>query len=348
MDLMESEGYLDLGYRYLIIECYDHLRDEQGNWIPNPEKFPEGYGPVVEYAHERGFGIKVYTDAGACGCSCGCECGWRGSLGNYERDAIAWAAFGFDGAKIDWCGGRSAGLDPETYYRQFYDTIMQHIDKPFDLEICCWGWGNPWEWGRFAGSMWRTAMDIDGWNGHHPGGIWKALLRNVDSNRHPDTTFVGPGKGFNYADMLLTGLPGGLTETEERTQFSLWAIMASPLYLSTDLFNLPDYAKRIVQNEEVIHVDQDPLGLQGDVIKESGDGNVQVWSKPLSDEGMALAFFNRDSVNREITLHWDELGLGTKVKVRDLWEHKDLGICKKRISVEIRPHETLLYKVNAK
>ena len=344
MDFMESEGYRDLGYKYLIIECDDHFRDEDGNWTANTEKFPGGYKAVVDYAHERGFMIKAYTDAGAESCCCNDG----GSYGHYEADAMAMAKFDFDGVKIDWCGGRKSGQDPRTQFTEFYEAINKHIKKPFDTEICCWGFGDVWEWGRFAGSMWRTSLDIDAeyWP-YVPfvGGKWEVLLRNIDENRHSDTSMVGPGKGFNYADMLLVGIPGGLTEIEERTQFSLWAIMASPLYLSVDLFGLPDYAKKILLNSEVVGIDQDDLGLQGEVIKESEDGNVQVWSKNLADEAVALAFFNRDSISREIFLEWAEIDMGKKVNVRDLWKHEDMGTVKKKLSVEIKPHETLLYKV---
>jgi alpha-galactosidase len=348
MDLMEFEGFREVGYTYLIVECKDHFRDDDWNWMVNTEKFPGGYKPLVDYAHERGFKIKAYTDAGATSC-CRGRCNDGGSYGFYEEDAMAWAGFDFDGVKIDWCGGRKQNLHPKTQFIEFYKAINKHIKKPFDVEVCCWGVGNPWEWGRFAGSMWRTSGDIDliytPPATSYLGGKWEALLRNIDENRHSDTSLVGPGKGYNYADMLLVGIPGGLTEIEERTQFSLWSIMASPLYLSMDLFNLPDYAKKILLNSEVVGIDQDPLGLQGDVIKESKDGNVQVWSKSLADNGKALAFFNRDSVSREITLEWSEIDLGNKVMVRDLWKQEDMGTVKKKMSVEIRPHETLLYKV---
>jgi alpha-galactosidase len=346
IDLMDSLGYKDAGYRYLIIECDDHYRDENGKWTVNREKFPNGYESVVSYAHERGFKIKVYTDAGIRSCCCND----RGSYGFYEEDAMAWAALKFDGVKIDWCGGNRLGLDPKTQYVEFYEAITKHITKPFEVEICSWGKGNPWEWGRFAGDIWRTSGDVDALYDPFvafPGGKWEALLRNIDENRHADTAWVGPGKGFNYADMLLVGLPGGLTEIEEQTQFSMWAIMASPLYISCDLFTIPEYAKNILLNQEVIQINQDPLGLQGDVIKESRDGKIQIWSKKLINDNTALAFFNRDSVTRSISIKWKDIGMPQgPSKIRDLWQHQDLKINKRGFSVNVKPHETLMYKIS--
>ena len=132
------------------------------------------------------------------------------------------------------------------------------------------------------------------------GGDWKILMRNLDDDRHPDPKYVGPGKGWNYPDILLVGIPGGLNEIEERTQFSMWAIVASPLFLGNDLFNMPQYAKEIVTNKEVIAIDQDPLGIQGDVVKEYENGKLQVWSKQLKNGSKAIGLLNRDTTSREI------------------------------------------------
>jgi alpha-galactosidase len=157
------------------------------------------------------------------------------------------------------------------------------------------------------------------------GGDWKSLMRNLDDNRHPDRRYVGPGKGWNYPDILLVGIPGGLNEIEEQTQFGMWAMAASPLFLGNDVFNMPQYAKDIVMNKEVIAIDQDPLGVQGDVVKEYENGRLQVWAKQLRNGAKAAALLNRDTAPREITVSWSDLGISGKWLVRDLWEHADKG-----------------------
>ena len=228
---------------------------------------------------------------GKCG---GCYDG-DGSYGHYDSDSRTWAAMGFDGVKIDWCGGAAEKLDPETQFLQFHDSMVAY-NPSFNIEICTWGEGKPWEWGRKAGTFWRTGPDIDGvieggkWNDAR-GGSWETLTRNIDANRHPDRKFTGPGLGWNYPDMLEVGNAGGLNETEERTQFSMWCIMASPLFLGNDVFDMPQYAKDILMNREMIAVDQDPLGIQGDVVKEDRDGLLQVWMKDLKDGSKAVALF---------------------------------------------------------
>jgi alpha-galactosidase len=347
IDFMASSGLSDLGYKYLVIECDDHYRDDKGSWQVNKEKFPNGYESITNYAHQKGLKIKAYTDAGKGRCCCFNE----GSYGHYEDDAKSWAKFNFDGVKIDWCGGDAEKLDVKTQYIDFFQAMIKYIHKPFDVEICSWGKGQPWLWGRFAGTMWRTSFDIDlvyDTSDVRLGGKWKALLRNIDENQHPDTSYVGPSKGYNYADMLLVGLPGGLNETEERTQFSLWAMMASPLYLGLDIFLMPQYAKDIVMNKEVIAIDQDPLGLQGKIIKEFKEQQIQVWSKLLKDGSKAIALFNRGETKQTISISKSDLGLSGNCFIRDLWKHEDLGKFNNLYTVWINPHETVLLKVAKK
>ena len=266
-DLFAASGLRDLGYKYLTIECGDHYRDKDGHILASPEKFPHGFNVITDYIHKKGLKVRDYTDAGEGKCCC---FEGTGSRGHYEDDAQRWVNFGFDGIKIDWCGGDAEHLDPKTQFVQFAEA-MRKTKRALCVEVCCWGNGNPWEWGRNTGTFWRTSGDLDypeGSSTPRMGGDWKILMRNLDDDRHPDPKYVGPGKGWNYPDILLVGIPGGLNEIEERTQFSMWAIVASPLFLGNDLFNMPQYAKEIVTNKEVIAIDQDPLGIQGDVVKE--------------------------------------------------------------------------------
>ena len=218
------------------------------------------------------------------------------------------------------------------------------------MEICTWGVGNPWEWGRYAGTMWRTCADVD-WcedQKNFIGGCFSSLVRNINANRHPDKEFVGPGKGWNYADMLLVGIKQGLKEIEERSQFSMWAIMASPLFLGNDVFSMSEATKNILMNKEVIDVDQDPLGVQGDVVKEYNNGIIQIWEKDLFDGSKAVALFNKNNETQIITVNWSDIGISGDYKIRDLWEHADKGISNNQFSAEVSAHGTTMLKISNK
>ena len=341
-DFFVTSGLRDLGYKYLTIECGDHYRDKDGHIQPNLHKFPQGFKPLTDYIHAKGLKVRAYTDAGEGKCCC---FEGAGSLGHYEDDARRWVEFGFDGAKIDWCGGAEKALDPKTQFLQFADAIRR-IDPHFVVEICCWGRGNPWMWGKDAGAFWRTSGDVDSDSSTKIGGSWNTLMRNLDGNRHPDSKYVGPGKGWNYGDMLLAGHPGGVNNIEQRTQFNLWAIMASPLFLGNDVFNMPQYAKQTVTNKEVIAVDQDPLGLQGDVAKTYNDGQLQIWAKKLKNGSIAVALLNRDATAHRITANWSDIGISGEWKVRDLWEHSDKGKFNRQYTAEVPSHAAAMLKIS--
>ena len=77
-----------------------------------------------------------------------------------------------------------------------------------------------------------------------------------------------------YASKLLTSLSGiffsqlivgnfGLSVGQQYVQMGMWAIMASPLIMSTDLRNIDPVAKSILLNKNVLAINQDPLGVQG-------------------------------------------------------------------------------------
>jgi alpha-galactosidase len=311
-DFFVSCGLKDLGYVYLTIECGDHYRDVNGRLQPNLSKFPDGFKPVIDYIHKKGLKVRTYTDAGKGKCCC---FEGEGSLGHYEDDARSWVEWGFDGVKIDWCGGYRL-LDPNTQFLQFADSIRK-VSKSFLIEICSWGFGEPWNWGKDAGSMWRTGGDIDlGKKLYVPGGAWILLLRNREANNHPDPHLVGPGKGWNYPDMLLIGHPEGLSETEEKSMFSMWAIMASPLFLGNDVMNMPEYVKSVIMNKDVIAIDQDPLGIQGEPVPEFANG-TQVWLKELNGGSKAIAVLNRGEKTDKITLNWKILDIpGTLMQLK--------------------------------
>ena len=345
-DFFVSSGLKDLGYTYLTFECHAHYRDSNGIFQSNPRKFPDGLRSINDYLHSKGLKSRAYTDAGKGKCGGDVCFNGTGSYGFFASDAKIWSEMGFDGVKIDWCGGQSEGLDTKNTFMEFH-TEMAKNNPDFNIEICTWGYGNPWEWGHEAGTFWRTNGDIDMFgDSTFPGGSWKGLVRNIDGNRHPDKNLVGPGLGWNYADMLLVGVKDGLNETEERTQFNMWCIMASPLFLGNDVLNMPEYAKEIVMNKEMIDIDQDPLGIQGDVVKEYNNGSLQVWMKQLNDGSIAVVLFNRSEKAEKITAAWKDLGIAGKMKVRDLLKHAYKGIYTGSYTEEVESHSTVVFKIS--
>ena len=65
-DVMAEQGYRDAGYKYVVIDdCWSlRERDENGNLVADPEKFPHGMKYVADYVHAKGLKFGMYSCAG--------------------------------------------------------------------------------------------------------------------------------------------------------------------------------------------------------------------------------------------------------------------------------------------
>ena len=104
--------------------------------------------------------------------------------------------------------------------------------------------------------MWRNYNDIDdSWNSV------EAIIDYYGDNQDSIVVHTGPGH-WNDPDMLIIG-NFGLSYEQSKAQMAIWAILAAPLLMSVDLRHIDEKYKAILQNEKIIAVDQDPLGIQG-------------------------------------------------------------------------------------
>jgi hypothetical protein len=148
--------------------------------------------------------------------------------------------------------------------------------------------------------------------------------------------------------MMIVGMPG-LSETRNRSLFSLWCMMASPLMAGNDLRSMDKSTVDILTNLEAIAVDQDPLGVQGHVIW--NDGNVSLWAgKPLFDGSLAVAVLHQGKYRAERKITWEELGLkaADELYVRDLWTHKTSGPHAGSTTVSVGPDEVAFLRLSKK
>ena len=148
------------------------------------------------------------------------------------------------------------------------------------------------------------------------------MLYIIDSNNYW-AEYAGPG-GWNDPDMLEVG-NGGMTYEEYKVHFGLWSLAKAPLLIGCDITNMSEETFKILTNEEVIAVNQDPLGVQGKKL-DSVDGK-EVWGGPLANDSFVLMLLNRGESPAEIEANFEKLGIkkGDYV-VRYLWEKKDIGV----------------------
>ncbi|MGW1895624.1 NPCBM/NEW2 domain-containing protein [Streptomyces sp. NPDC002004] len=330
-DLFVAKGLKDAGYLYVNLDdCWAlPQRDADGRLVPDPARFPNGIKAVADYVHAKGLKLGIYTSAGTKTCN---SAGFPGALGHEYSDARQFADWGVDYLKYDNCNNQ--GVDAKKRYTTMRDALRA-TGRPIVYSICEWGENKPWEWAPGVGQLWRTTGDI--------GDSWGSMLSIVKQNL-PLARYAGPGH-WNDPDMLEVG-NGGMTDTEYRTHFSLWSVMAAPLLIGSDLRKASDATFDILGNREVIAVDQDPLGRQGAVLTSENGRWVVV--KEMQDGSRTVALFNETGGAQRIATTAEAVGLpdADAYTLRDLWQHKSFNTAG-TIAATVPAHGTVLLRVSA-
>jgi len=342
-DALVKSGMKDAGYQYVVIDdCWQVSRDEAGNIVADAQRFPHGIKGLADYIHSTGLKFGIYSDAGSKTCA-----GRPGSLGHEYQDARQYAAWGVDYLKYDWCN--TTTQDAPAAYALMH-AALDATGRPIVLSICEWGKAQPWLWGkRVGGNLWRATGDIqDRWEGKKewsPGDCCSYGVVDIIDAVADLYSYAGPGH-WNDPDMLEVG-NGGMTDTEYRSHFSFWALLAAPLIAGNDLRTMPPEIHDILTNKEVIAINQDPLGRQGRRVRKDNQLKVDVWAKQLTDGSRAVILFNRGTAEQIIAVNWEEIGYPANIvaSVRDLWQHKDLGKQTGKTAATVPAHGVVMLAV---
>ena len=351
-DAMADSGLINHGWSYINIDDYwqtcpgekedasliGPARDTSGRILPN-KRFPD-MNALTAYVHERGLKIGIYSSPGTLTCG---EC--VGSWQHEEWDAQTYAEWGFDYLKYDWCSYSqiSSGESLKELMRPFQLMSRALREQPRDIvfSICQYGDGHVSAWGNAAGGhCWRTTGDITD--------TWESLRAIADAQDGLEP-FARPGN-WNDPDMLIVGQvgwgnphPTRLTPNEQYTHLSLWSLLSAPLLIGCDMTRLDAFTLNLLTNDEVLDVNQDPLGRQAARVQR--DDRQETWAKPMSDGSTAIGLFNRGLLTRTLTLDLADLGLPGPRQLRDLWRQRDLGTHTGAYTADIPGHGVLLLKV---
>jgi alpha-galactosidase len=357
---MAASGMKDHGYMYVNFDdCWavrpdskdptllGEARDKQGK-VNSNKRFPD-MKALTGMIHGLGLKAGIYTSPGPFTCA--------GHVGAYkfeDKDVERFVEWGFDFLKYDWCSYNGVAKDKslaeyQKPYRQI-SAILAKQPRDIVLNLCQYGMGQVWEWGQdVGGHSWRTAGDLGGSFEK----IGLALFRDGfdlygDNDLHK---FGGPG-AWNDPDYLLLGylsnwkgetVPTPLTPNEQYSHVSLWCLLAAPLIFSGDITRLDDFTLGLLTNDEVIDVDQDPLGKPGYRVKK--DGLREVWARPLEDGSLAVGLFNRGEGVQAISVDWKEMGLEGPRLVRDLWRQKDIGSVEGKFEAFVARHGVAFVRI---
>ena len=280
--------------------------------------------------HRLGLKVGIHTSPGPRTCS-----GREGSYGHEKQDAQTFAQWGMDFVKYDWCSGDEVYVPGEmkAAYQKMSDALTA-TGRPMVYSLCQYGMQDVWAWGASVGGhMWRTTGDIqDKYNS----------MMLIALGQNGLERYAGPGH-WNDPDMLEVG-NGGMTDDECRTHMSLWCVLAAPLFAGNDLTKMSRQTLDLLTNPEVIAIDQDAAGIQGH--RAWQEGPAQIWLKPLADGSTGLVLFTTASHPITITVIFKEFGVPEAIEARDLWSRKDMGTLHHSVTVSLRKHASVLWRIN--
>jgi alpha-galactosidase len=362
-DAMVSSGLVNHGWTYINIDdCWmvkpDAKEEELGGtprdsngMINTNKKFPD-MKALSDYVHSKGLKLGIYSGPGPLTCA-----GFTASYQYEEQDAQRFGEWGIDYLKYDWCSYSKVAKDrslPEL--KKPYAVMrvaLDRVGRDIIYSLCQYGWGDVWEWGaEVGGNCWRTTGDIvDTWSS----------MAGIGFNQAGHEKFAEPGR-WNDPDMLVVGRVGWgsklhstrLTPDEQYTHISLWSLLSAPLLIGCDMNKLDAFTLSLLTNDEVIAINQDPLGRQASRL--SNDKGRQIWAKEMEDGSKAVGFFYADDGKRnpvdyfswgrksstKITLHAADIGIKGKFRVRDAWRQKDLGVFENTFATDVPHHGVVL------
>ena len=329
-DALVSTGLRDAGYVTLTVDdCWSAMtRDSSGNLQADPTDFPSGMKALGDYIHARGLKYGIYASIGTATCT-GLT---PGSLNNEARDVRTFATWGADYIKADRCHANN--LDYPMIYARWRDAIRAS-GRPMVLSASVHGVQSPWLWGAGVAHQWRILGDIND--------TWPRMIAQIDKDT-PLAQYAGPG-GWNDPDMLEVG-NGGMSDTEYRSHFGMWAMLAAPLIAGHDVRSTSAATRTILTHPEILAVSQDAVGYQARRVADNGAG-LHVYSKVVSGTNTRVAaLFNRSDVTAGMTVTWGQLGLpSAPATVRDLWARADRGTFGSGYTASVPSHGIVMVRV---
>ncbi len=340
-DAMVNSGLHDVGYSYINIDDgFFGGRDDQGNLLPHPTRFPDGMKSLADYIHSKGLKAGIYSDAGINTCASYWDKDTigvgMGLFGHETQDLnLFMNKWGYDFLKVDWCGGDWLGLDVEERYTAIARQVKA-IKPTAVFNVCRWKF--PGNWVTQVADSWRISGDIDN--------KFESILAIIDLNA--DLWKHASYGHYNDMDMLQVGR--GMSYEEDKAHFSMWCLMNSPLLLGNDLTTMSEETIKLVTNEELIAINQSPFVYQARRLVDMGD--LEVWGRPLGSNvsgKVAVALLNRSTKKNTISFSLKSVGIDASkgYQTRDLWSNKDYAPSHEEIlTFDVEPHGIVVLKLD--
>ncbi len=356
-DFIVESGLKDCGYEYVIIDdCWSlRERNEKGEIVPDPEKFPHGMKYVADYIHSKGLKFGMYSCAGTLTCA-----RYPGSYDHEFVDAKCFAEWEIDYLKYDFCFHPHSTFGHFLYKRMA--LALANCGRDIVLAACSWGDENTKTWIKETGAhTWRSTGDIND--------SWESIKR-LAQDQMQVTEYNGNGC-YNDMDMLVVGMNGegnvaltGCTKEEYKTHFAYWAMMGSPLIIGCDLRKANSDAMEILKNKMLIDIDQDEAYRQpfyingGRYFNKSRTANEPLYEyypldapvlvRFLANGDLAIGAFNFRDEKENLFAQLDSIGLGEctgkTLEMTSVWTGETKKITNGTILLELEPHSCEVYR----
>lgn len=359
-DVMAEQGFKEAGYEYVVIDdCWSlKERDENGNLVPDPEKFPHGMKAVADYVHSKGLKFGMYSCAGILTCA-----GYPSSYDHEFQDARQFAAWGVDFLKYDFCNFPDNADCINRYH--IMSMALKASGREILFSACNWGSEKAWNWMRSIGvHMYRSTGDIFD--------NFRSFI-NIFQSQMDHFCQSGP-YCFNDMDMLTVGMynQGNVaigkpcTDGEYRMQFSLWCLAGTPLMMGADIRNLKPEMKELLLNKELIAVDQDAecrppfLVNKRDAFAPQEDmenatepfhvvkDQLFTFIKHLSNNEFVIAYYNLFDREWDMSCIFADAGVpyasGYGFSMKDMFTGEELGVKRDYHIVTVPGHDCRLFR----
>jgi hypothetical protein len=346
-DAMVQKGLSTVGFDHINIDDgYFGGRDKAtGQLLIHKTRFPNGLKGVVDYIHDKGLKAGIYSDAGrnTCGSMFNGDATGKG-VGLYgydQQDAdFFFKELGFDFIKVDFCGGSyyhnedHLVLDEQERYTAIAQAIRNTGRTDVRMNACRWAY--PGTWIDNAAFSWRTTGDINNsWNS----------VRDIIAENLYLSAYCSKGH-YNDMDMLEVGR--SLTVEEDKTHYGMWCMMNSPLLIGCDLTTIKSATLALLRNKDLIAINQDTLYQQAYVVAMVSDCHLLVKDlETLNGLKRAFAIYNPNDEAKTVQVGFPDLDLGGTVRLRDVFQKKDLGEFTGQYEVKVPAHATRIYIAEA-
>jgi alpha-galactosidase len=366
-DAMVKMGLNHHGWTYINIDdAWQGQRGGTFNAIQPNEKFPN-FKEMIDYIHGIGLKLGVYSTpmitsyAGYIGGTSDFADGkitdsikknkrdfrYVGKYRFEENDAKQMAEWGVDYLKYDW------RIEVPSTERMSLALKNSGRDIIYSISNSA-PFANVKDWVRLT-NTYRTGPDIrDSWLSLYVSAFTLDKWSPYGGHGHwldPDMMILGN---------VTTGSelhPTRLTPDEQYSHVSLFSLLSAPLLIGCPIEQLDAFTLNLLTNDEVIEINQDPLGKPARLL--SDEDGVQIWVKPLEDGSISVGLFNianfaktpetyfrwGDEKAKNYTFDFTKIGLKGKFKLYDIWRQKELGTFNGSFNTEIRHHGVVMLRM---